>query len=67
MGVKSTHTITRTLARQILSSKVFTMSDKELEDALESLEESTYRNYSVVNDHWHFEGDELRIEDISDF
>lgn len=47
MGIKSTHYLTRETANQILMSKVYSMSDREMEYVLEGLKESEYRNYRI--------------------
>lgn len=49
MGVRSTHTILRVVAQQVLTTRVFTMTDEQLADALEHLDESEFRNYDVVH------------------
>lgn len=49
MSVKTTHELSRETAISILESKLYDASDEELEEMLEALKESTYRNYSIVD------------------
>lgn len=49
MGIKSTYYIERETAIRVMQSKLYQMTNEELSNALESLKESTYRNYSIVS------------------
>lgn len=50
MGVKSTHYITRKVATQIILSKMMECSDTQLEDMVESVVDSPYHNFSIVDE-----------------
>ena len=47
MSIKSTYGIRRETALQIIVSSIFQLSDQQLADLLDSLPQSTYRNYMV--------------------
>lgn len=47
MGVKSTYTLTRSTALRVLEEAIVHATNKELAEMLESLPQSTFRNYQV--------------------
>lgn len=50
MGVKSTHIITRKVATQIIMQKVFECNDYQLAETLESIVDSPYHNFRIVDE-----------------
>lgn len=50
MGVKSTHLITRKVATQIIMQKIFECSDSQLAETLESIVDSPFHNFSIVDE-----------------
>lgn len=50
MGVKSTHLITRKVATQIIMQKIFECNDNQLADTLESIVDSPYHNFWIVDE-----------------
>lgn len=60
MGVKSTYTVRREIAQQVLLSNIFKLSNDQLAEALEALPQSTYRNYNVTDT---VEEDDMRMID----
>lgn len=51
MGIKSTYSLSRILAIDILDDYNYDkLSDEQLENLLECLEESHYRNYTIDDD-----------------
>lgn len=69
MSIKSTHLITREVAMQIVMSKIFSVSDSQLEDMLESFEESYFRNYRIVHEIEEADeyGSPLAIRSVNEF
>jgi len=68
MGMKSTHYIKRKTAIEVILSKVYNCTDEQLENMLESFDESEYRNYWIVETDGGFdEEEELNIRDINRF
>lgn len=49
MGIKSTYQITRETALGIINYKMIDLSDREIEEILESYSESDFRNYDIVD------------------
>jgi len=66
MSVKSTFSISRETAQKVLMSKIFTLTNEQLAEAIEALPESTYRNYRVY-DVLYEEDKEREIRQISEF
>lgn len=62
MGVKSTHIITRKVATQIIMQKIFECSDSQLADTLESIVDSPFHNFSIVDEE-DFEENKNRYEE----
>lgn len=50
MSVKSTHIITRKVATQVIIQKIFECSDNQLADILESIVDSPFYNFRIVNE-----------------
>lgn len=51
MGIKSTHTIHRSVAKQIINGiNIDDLSDDVISNILEMLPQSEYRNYIILND-----------------
>jgi muconolactone delta-isomerase len=66
MGVKSTYRIKKDIAIQVIISNLFKMDNEALANMLESLPQSTYRNYQVFD--WDDGGEEERtINDVNEF
>lgn len=49
MGVKSTYQISRETAKEVLMSSILRCTNEELEEMLEALPQSEYRNYLVFD------------------
>ena len=49
MSVKSTHYITREVAIQIIMKKIFECNDSQLADTLESIVDSPFHNFIIVD------------------
>lgn len=49
MSVKSTHYITREVAIQIIMKKIFECNDSQLADTLESIVDSSFHNFIIVD------------------
>ncbi len=64
MGVKNTYSINRKVAMLILSVKVHTASDEELEDMLKCLDESEFRNYMIGDN---YENNHININSLEEF
>ncbi len=67
MGVKSTFTVRKIVAINIIAHKLYSATNEELEQLLECFKESEYRNYLVYTDIDGDEGEDRVIEDIEDF
>ena len=48
MGAKSTYDIPRQVAIEVILANIFRFDDVELEDILERMPQSTFRNYNIV-------------------
>lgn len=69
MSIKSTHYLSRATALEVLADrgKIISPSNKELEDMLEDLPESHFRNYIIKNDPEDLEGEHNVIKSASVF
>jgi histidyl-tRNA synthetase len=47
MSVRSSYTIPKVVAQQVLIASILTVSDSVLEEMLEALPQSQFRNYSI--------------------
>ena len=62
MSVKSTHYITKDVAIQIIIKKIFECNDSQLADTLESIVDSPFHNFIIV-DQEDFEENKNRYEE----
>ncbi len=62
MGVKSTYIITRKVATQIIMQKIFECNDSQLADTLESIVDSPFHNFIIVDEE-DFEENKNRYEE----
>lgn len=66
MGYKTTYDIDRETAIQVIMSKVWQKSNKELEDILEEFDESGLRNF-IVHHELPDDSESYRIENMGQF